>query len=63
MCERTEAMPKNVAKIDSARRSKSFAADRTCRAPGCTTRLSRYNPDPLCSVHAQERVAARPTRR
>jgi hypothetical protein len=54
-------MPSNVTKIDSARPSKAFAEDRTCRAPGCTTKLSRYNPDPFCSVHVQQRPL--PTRR
>jgi hypothetical protein len=24
---------------------------RTCEAEECTTRLSRYNPDPVCSMH------------
>jgi hypothetical protein len=26
--------------------------DRQCAAPGCLTRLSRYNPQATCSIHA-----------
>jgi hypothetical protein len=26
--------------------------DRACHAPGCETRLSRYNPSETCSRHA-----------
>lgn len=28
-----------------------FAAQRCCAAPGCTARLSRYNPNPTCAAH------------
>jgi hypothetical protein len=28
-----------------------FGNARTCMAEGCTTRLSRYNPAPCCSLH------------
>lgn len=31
---------------------KTFAEDRTCGHPSCTTRLSRYNAETLCFVHA-----------
>lgn len=30
---------------------RTFGTERTCAAPGCGTRLSRYNPDVYCSVH------------
>jgi hypothetical protein len=30
---------------------RSFGAARTCAAPKCRTRLSRYNPDSFCSTH------------
>lgn len=30
---------------------RSFGTARTCEAPQCSTRLSRYNPDHFCSVH------------
>jgi hypothetical protein len=31
---------------------KTFAEDRTCGHPSCNTRLSRYNAETLCFVHA-----------
>lgn len=35
----------------SERPSKSFGRDRTCREPGCETRLSMYNNGKFCYVH------------
>jgi len=29
----------------------SFALGRVCAEDGCTTRLSRYNPDDVCALH------------
>jgi hypothetical protein len=29
----------------------TFAAQRHCTYPGCTVRLSRYNPNPTCATH------------
>jgi hypothetical protein len=28
-----------------------FSAQRSCNAPGCTARLSRYNPNQTCAAH------------
>ncbi|HLI53662.1 MAG TPA: hypothetical protein VKU88_05005 [Acidimicrobiales bacterium] len=33
------------------RPSRSFARGRTCRQPGCTTRLSVYNSGKYCYLH------------
>jgi hypothetical protein len=30
---------------------RSFGTARTCAAHGCSTKLSRYNPDTYCSMH------------
>jgi len=35
----------------SERPSKSFGKDRTCREPGCTTKLSMYNNGKFCFQH------------
>ena len=35
----------------SERPSKSFGKGRTCREPGCATRLSMYNNGKFCYVH------------
>lgn len=32
-------------------RSRSYQRGRVCRAAGCSTLLSVYNPNALCSVH------------
>jgi hypothetical protein len=34
-------------------RPQSFSVGRICDQPGCETRLSRYNPDKVCGVHAE----------
>lgn len=31
----------------------SFGSKRICEAPGCPTKLSRYNESTRCSVHAE----------
>lgn len=33
---------------------RSFGEKRICAAPGCATRLSRYNPDDWCYVHRDQ---------
>ena len=38
---------------------KTFDADRTCDHPTCKTKLSRYNAEPLCFVHATAQLAPR----
>jgi hypothetical protein len=35
----------------SERPSKAFSKNRTCREPGCTTRLSMYNNGKYCYQH------------
>ena len=42
-----------------------FGAERVCKLPQCATRLSQYNPDPLCSQHRGwgQSVAPRPRHR
>ncbi len=32
--------------------AKTFSSGRTCSTPGCSTRLSRYNPNPRCWIHS-----------
>jgi hypothetical protein len=32
-------------------RARSFGTGRTCAVDGCSTPLSRYNPDDRCSAH------------
>jgi hypothetical protein len=55
--------PRHVTKVDSAHPTKQFGDDRTCRADGCATRLSRYNPDSYCSVHAGLAIRRQPRAR
>jgi hypothetical protein len=43
----------------SSRSPKVFAENRVCGFPNCATKLSRYNADSLCALHAK---AERPTR-
>jgi hypothetical protein len=33
---------------------RSFGENRVCAAAGCTTKLSRYNPDDWCYVHRDQ---------
>ena len=42
-------------KIEHGEHVREFGIDRTCRTTGCIVRLSRYNPDRDCGVHAQQR--------
>jgi hypothetical protein len=44
----------------SSRSPKVFSENRVCGFPNCTTRLSRYNADSLCALHAK---AQRPPQR
>jgi hypothetical protein len=39
----------------SSDRIKSYGSGRVCEARGCTTILSAYNPEHLCSTHLRER--------
>ena len=39
-----------------ARPSRTWPTGRTCRVPGCDTRLSIYNPSTACSVHEEART-------
>jgi hypothetical protein len=50
--------------VGSGRAVRSFGEDRTCAVLGCDTKLSRYNPDPYCWVHADRSLpsAAKRTR-
>jgi len=36
------------------RPNRKYATDRVCEAEDCQTILSRYNPDPHCSLHRIE---------
>ena len=36
---------------------RSYGAGRVCAAAGCTTRLSRYNPSDVCSLHVRSASA------
>jgi hypothetical protein len=38
---------------------RSFGENRICEAPGCDTKLSRYNPDPCCFAH-RDRLPMQP---
>jgi hypothetical protein len=40
-----------------------FAALRQCNVPGCSARLSRYNPNPTCAAHGGWSEQKRPRRR
>jgi len=40
------------------RTRRTFRADRVCEAPGCSTRLSIYNTDTVCSAHSGHRLRA-----
>ena len=40
-----------------------IAEQRQCVAPGCTARLSRYNPNPTCAAHGGWSEPKRPRRR
>ena len=42
-----------------------FSTHRSCNAPGCTARLSRYNPNSTCAAHggwSEEKAPRRRTR-
>jgi hypothetical protein len=61
-----------VLKHDGKRRSpglvppvRGFDQARICAADGCTTKLSRYNPAPSCSLHQgwDQQPVTRPRRR
>jgi len=44
----------------AAERVADYGRDRVCEHPGCTTRLSIYNPEPRCALHeAKSRPYAR----
>jgi hypothetical protein len=47
---------------DGKRMIRSFGESRICAAPGCLTRLSRYNPDDWCFIH-RDQVPQRPIER
>jgi len=34
-------------------RARTYQTGRTCSYPGCTTRLSVYNPSPTCALHTE----------
>ncbi len=34
-------------------RTRTYQQGRTCAYPGCTTRLSMYNPSPMCALHTE----------
>jgi hypothetical protein len=38
---------------------KQYATGRICSAPGCETRLSRYNPNDTCSEHPATKMLVR----
>lgn len=42
-------------RIEYGDQIREYGVDRICRASACTVRLSRYNPDELCGVHARQR--------
>ena len=45
--------------------ARTYASGRVCAAPGCSTRLSIYNPLGYCALHRSQRsgrVATRPRR-
>jgi hypothetical protein len=37
--------------LRNGRPVESFSRDRICGRPGCTTKLSQYNPNPSCAAH------------
>ena len=43
--------------IGHGTRSRSYQRGRVCRAPGCSTVLSVYNPGTVCSVHGRRHGA------
>ena len=40
-----------IAKLESGDKVDEFGTRRSCEAPECGARLSRYNPGSTCSVH------------
>jgi hypothetical protein len=42
-------------RLITGRRRRTFGKGRTCAAPGCTTRLSCYNPTVRCTIHGEAR--------
>lgn len=42
-------------RIEQGKQVRQYGIDRVCREPSCTARLSRYNPEEYCRVHAQHR--------
>lgn len=50
-------------KIEHGVRVRQYDIDRVCRVVVCTVRLSRYNPEEYCGVHAKQRSELLPRRR
>lgn len=45
-------------RLPQGRSCATYGEDRHCRADGCATLLSRYNPDAVCSAHGGWRSPA-----
>ena len=50
-------------RIEHGEQVRQYGTDRVCRAPACTARLSRYNPEEYCRVHAKQRWELPPRKR
>ncbi len=50
---------KKIVSCARSPRTRTYQAGRTCSFPGCTTRLSVYNPSSTCACHAEAARASR----
>ena len=48
-----------VSSASRGKAPKTFDANRTCGHPSCNTKLSRYNAETLCFVHASAQPGPR----
>ena len=55
-----EVSPKLTPLRSASRPSTNFGTGRRCSQSGCTTVLSRYNPDELCAAHAPPEAVVEP---
>ena len=49
--------------LSNGRPLDQFAEQRNCASPGCSARLSRYNPNPTCAAHGGWTEDKQPRRR
>jgi hypothetical protein len=52
----------SIGPVEASKQVRQYAADRVCAERTCTIRLSRYNPEHFCGVHAPTKLSLTPRR-